>query len=123
MKRLILMVILTAGTTLAQHATLTGRSTGVLIMSNDNDPLPLAFAKEKSCGGLHEVQYFGKSNDLSDWSLAVVKDGRGVFEITLFAVAEEPHHYVFLGTNTKKAVHKACDIINGREKPVWMAVQ
>jgi hypothetical protein len=111
------------GLTVNAQQNLTDRSKGVLIMSADTDPLPHAFAREKSCEGLHQVQWFGNSTDSSDWSLAVVNNGRGIYEVTLFAVAKEPHHYVYLGTNTKKAVRKACNIVSGRENAVWMVVQ
>jgi hypothetical protein len=89
-----------------------------LILTSSSDLIRAAFGKEKSCAGLHEVGWHDK--DMFNWALSLTGDGRGTYEVMLEEVAGK--HYVFLGTNTRKAVHKACDIIQGREQANWLAL-
>src|ERR1700730_14039745 len=69
-------------------------------MSAATDPLPNAFAHEKSCVGLHEVAWGSK--DFFGWGLAIAGNGHGAFEVLLQKV-EDNHicYHAFLGTMSK----------------------
>jgi hypothetical protein len=92
------------------------KTKSVTIISDER--LASAFAAEKACDGLHQVTTFGGA---SDWVLSLVIHNRST-QVSLMNSSSEPHQYVLLGTNIKKGVQKACNIVNGRAKAKWMVV-
>lgn len=92
-------------------------------MSAPKDSIRLDFAKDKACRGLHEVPWDYRSKELFDWSLSIAGDDNGRSEVLFINLTTDPHHYVFLGTNIGKGVHKACRIVNGEQKVAWLAFE
>src|SRR5690242_2438152 len=96
---------------------------GVLILSGTKDSIRLNFTKDAACSGLHEVPWDYRNKESFAWGLSIAGDGAGHFEVLLINSESSPHHYVFLGENIKKGVHKACRVINGEENVVWLSFQ
>lgn len=100
-----------------------GRSHGydfgsVTLASNDGDLLALAFAEESTRQDLRVIPFWEKSSVRPAWYAAMVNSGV-TFEVTLFLVTSEPHRHMFLGSDVKSGVKKACEIMNDRSGASW----
>ena len=91
----------------------------VTIMASDTDPLAQAFAEENTC--LRLIPFWEKSSENPAWYAAMVDNGRGIFEVTLFLIATQPHRYMFLGEDVKRGARKACQIMADPTEATWWA--
>ena len=116
MKKLIVVLALSIGVLVAQDAPIK------VVVTDGNTPLLRAIAADKHCAGWTVDRMFSHSKlPLPQWVLfQSVGDGHGGFQVWLSPA--DSQRYTFLGSNFKRGVRKACDIMNGKRQPVWMSV-
>jgi hypothetical protein len=114
MKTLFTLVLLVVSAT-AQE----GNNQFVSILSPQ---LTKHFLASKRCNGLTVFDRSTAKNwgqEIPGWFLAVVGDGRGKYQVWLSQT--EAHRFAWFGTNEKKGVAAACEIMTGASTNVrWV---